>query len=838
MTSPPANEVRFTFHSPELADDELMVVGFTGEEAISRPYRFELDLLSENATVPFSALIDQPATLTIHSGEEPLPIHGIVADVQQGRPQGAYYSYRIVLVPRLWRLSLTHQSRVFQNASVPEIVRQVLQEAGLVGDAFRFALESSYPTRDYCTQYKETDLAFISRLLEYEGIQYFFEHGDEVEALVMTDRRGENPPVAGERSIIYRPGQGFAAPHEDTIHEFVFREQIVPGRVVLKDYNYRTPDADLRAESQLTDEMPGVYYDYGEHFKDEDVGKRLARVRNEELNCRRKQGTGEGLSPRLRAGHRFQLDEHYRLDLNQQYLVTEIRHIATQRGLVSMEAGEDTGPPYRNEFVCIPASVPFRPPRITPEPKLPGIMTAKVESAGGEYAYLDEQGRYRVKMPFDLADTESAGASKPIRLAQPYAGSDYGMHFPVHANAEMVFACVDGNVDRPLGLSTVPNPQQGSPVTSGNHTKNVIRTASQNEIYMEDEKGNERIKLYSPYKNSIIQLGSPNAPIEGIGLTTEATCQMHGQQGVVLNASPDFIPTSDIDSFKNALTHMDAALGTAALAAGFSAKALGTYIGMATTFKGWQDGLKYPGVYISGRGGVGMYSQNSVSAAAGPGGMGFFSAAGIDLGALAGVYLGTAAGGIAIFAGEGDVGMKAGLGDVELEAKVGSIKQKASRDINVEAGFKVDVKSGTEYKLTSDGTIDQVSKRDYRVESQQNVSMGAKGSIDLKAKQGGGGGGTVTIDDGIYLGSKMGWAEVKENGNVKISGNEVSIDAQKIELKAGPAKITLTAAGNVIIEGVGIVNKSSLKFEVESNAQVKLTSKAVAQLKGAISQIG
>jgi type VI secretion system secreted protein VgrG len=213
--------------------------------------------------------------------------------------------------------------------------------------------------------------------------------------------------------------------------------------------------------------------------------------------------SGDSNCAGLRSGFKFSLQDHYRSDLDSDYLVTHLTHFGSQGAGYATPMGGGEGPAYRNEFTCIPAEVPYRPPRLTPEPRIPGIMTAKVETAGGDYAHIDEDGRYRVKMPFDLSERTNANASRAIRVAQPYTGSGYGMHFPVHAGTEMVWACIDGNVDRPLGLSTVPNASQATPVTSANKSINMIKTASNNVISMDDTIGLQKLAISTPYDNSI-----------------------------------------------------------------------------------------------------------------------------------------------------------------------------------------------------------------------------------------------------------------------------------------------------------------------------------------------
>lgn len=492
-----SSEAQFWFEVGGEPAETFQVLEFYGLEAISQPFRFEIKLISpvEN-DLKLPDFLDKTAKLVVLRDEEHSEIHGILCELEETGRSKDFAQYQGVFVPRLWKLSLFYQSRIFQSESVPDILGEVLKAAGLSANDYKMDLKRSYTPREYCAQYRETDLNFISRLMEYEGMYYYFDHSQGKDVLVITDDNGKNPKIESPDEIHSYVGEGFATEHEETIRELTWHEKVVTGKVVLKDYNYRSPETSMSAESQIDGEGPGLYYEYGEHFKTADEGKTLAKIRNEEIECSKHVIAGSSDCRGFHAGYKFTLKGHYRDTLNGDYLLTHVTHAGSQAGGIGVASGAGgAGPAYTNQFTGIPASVQFRPQRITPEPRIPGIMTARVESAGGDYAYLDEDGRYRVKMPFDLTGTGQGKASRAIRLAQPYSGSGYGMHFPVHAGAEMVWACVDGNVDRPLGLSTVPNPSQNSPVVAGNKSHNVIRTAAGNEMKMDDMKGETQISM-------------------------------------------------------------------------------------------------------------------------------------------------------------------------------------------------------------------------------------------------------------------------------------------------------------------------------------------------------
>ena len=820
---------RHEFAASALASDAFRVVDFDGHEAISQPYRFEIHLVSDDPEIEFSDVINAPATLTMFRGDEPTEIDGIVIDFEQSgmeHGQSEYrYQYRAVLVPRLWRLALTSQSRVFQNLTVEEIVGKILADAGV--DA-QFSLSAPYEPRDYCTQYKESDLDFIQRLLEFEGIRYAFTHADGAETLHLSDDPGDAPPIAGGEALPYRHAAGLLSPDGDEfVGEFVARQQLVTGKTAVKDYNYRTPETPLEATSEINgDDAVGVQSDYGMNAGTGARATHLAAVRNEEIETTRLVMTGEGDCERFRAGHRFSLNDHYRDSLNQSYLLTGVHHWG---GQAATGAEAQTG--YRNSFSCVPASTPYRPPRRTPEPKLPGVLTARVESGGGEYAPIDDQGRYRVRMPFDQSDASKGQASKSIRLAQPYSGAGYGMHFPVHADAEMVFACVDGNIDRPLGLSTVPNPTQSSPVASENRTMNRIVTASDNRIEIEDQKGSERIKLYSPTGNSIVQIGAPNLPQSGIGISTDDSFQAYGAEGLVLKAGGPggYLSDSAISDFKTGLTALDGALGVArAVAGGIATKSIGgALLGGIATIASTAAGIVWPGVYVYGHAGIGMYSPNGINALAGVGGMGLHSKGGTDLFALRGISLMNAAMGISIINGQGGIGIATGTGgiqvsarhgDVETESKDAKVKSKAATWIEDEAndsklkmgaGFEIDIKGGRGIWMNTDDKYTVLTKGNISIRNNQDANMDVH-TKDLVFE-------TTTVKTNARSGFTV------ESGSSKLE-----ITPSGIVLTVGASKVELKASG---------VTVNGTKVELEGTASLDAKTNGVLGIKGSLARI-
>jgi len=494
----------FESRAKNVPADTFRVISFEGQEEISRPFRFEIELASERPDIDVHDILRWPAFLAIERDGEVRKIHGILAEFEQkGEGPLDLCYYRAVLVPRLWLLSMSRQNQIYQNKSVPQIIEEELKgarnkgpaelaTAGLTAGDFELRLTRKYSAREYTVQYQESDLDFISRLMEHEGIFYFFEHDDNKEKIIITDNNIHFPALAEESTVLYRPPSGMAAVSEESIRSISCRSRRMPKKVILKDYNYRTPHVPLQGEAAVDTKGHGLISEYGNHFKKPEEGVLLARIRAEEMRCRQQVFGGNGDCSKFSPGHRYTLDEHYRQDFNREYVIIGVGHTGTQAiagasGLGDEERQESS---YRNEFTAIRSDVPFRPERRTPKPKLYGIMHAHVDSALLEdRAEIDEQGRYKVVMPFDLSGAGQGKASRYIRMAQPYGGKSQGMHFPLHKGTEVIWACVGGDPDRPIILGAVPNPLNPSVVTDSNYTKNVIRTASGSFLEFNDGAG-------------------------------------------------------------------------------------------------------------------------------------------------------------------------------------------------------------------------------------------------------------------------------------------------------------------------------------------------------------
>jgi type VI secretion system secreted protein VgrG len=536
MADAKANQAQFFLFVSGLDRSTFRVADFRGTDRISAPYRFDVTLLASDATIAPADVVNRRASLFMFRSGEYYPYSGIVSAFSFVDRSTDYCVYRLRLAPALWLLGLNQQSRVFQNMTVPDVVQAVLDDAGL-SDFCDVKVSGSYPAREFVVQYQESDLNFVSRLMEGAGISYCFREqplvADEMdgtpvtETLVITDTSDTFKDVDGNAEIVYRSASGMTERMDDEATESIDRltmeRCVVPKEVFVKNYNYRTPETAPNATAMVTDGHAGTHHEYGGDFRDSDGAQAAAKRAATSLGLAGSSVAGAGNCRGLRAGRRFSITGHTREDLNDTYLLTRVTHAG------SHNQGERSGRQrtYENTFRGLLAAhaSTYVPPRRAVVPRVGGIFTAAIETNGSDYAALDDMGRYKVRLPFDLSDAKNSEASKYLRLAQPYSGSSYGLHFPSHEGVEMVLACVNGDPDKPLGLGTVPNANTVSPVTSANKEQSLIRTAGGNELLMDDTDGSQVVRLASA-AGSVLELNDD---------AERAALQSAGENALVLD---------------------------------------------------------------------------------------------------------------------------------------------------------------------------------------------------------------------------------------------------------------------------------------------------------------
>ncbi len=497
------NETRFTFESFALAEDTFGVVSFTGSEGLSQLYSFDINLISDNPNLDMQAILQDRAVFRIHrSDKSVVRFNGLVVEFDLIRAVGDCYLYRALLVPALWRLTLTHHNQVFLDKTPKEILSDVLEDGRITSLDYEFRLQESYFTWEYACQYGESHYAFFSRWLERNGMYYFFEQEQGREKLIITDSRMSHNPAPLGAELLYSPVSGLEDFHlEEVAQSFICRRRNVPHTIELRDYDYRHPSLDVAGRAEVSKDGFGEMYYYGDHFRTPEGGDKLATLRSEELLCRAEQFHGESSVPYISPGFRFLLDNHFRADMNADYLTISMEHEGNQAafliaGLRELLSADETKSLYRNSFTAIQDQVQFRAERTTPQPRIHGSINARIDGSGsGDYAELDEHGRYKVVLPFDRADRSGGKASAWVRMMQPSAGPGMGMHFPLHKSTEVLLTFIDGNPDRPIIAGAMSNTEHPSVINSTNQTKAGFRTAGGSSFHTEDSKGHEHFVM-------------------------------------------------------------------------------------------------------------------------------------------------------------------------------------------------------------------------------------------------------------------------------------------------------------------------------------------------------
>ncbi len=472
-----------------LGKDVLLLTALRGHEAISELFTFQLDLLAElENEIRFDAIVGQSVTvdLQLPNGEKRY-FNGLINRFSQGARDDTFAHFRAQLVPKLWLLTKKVRSRIFQHLDVPEILHQVL-----TGLDVKYELLNTYYPRDYCVQYRESDFQFASRLMEEEGIFYFFEHTDGNHKMTVTDVPGQHPSIAGQTDVIYDEASG--ATREDMrIYAWEKTQELRSGECTLWDHCFELPGNHLEAREKTSGSVsvgkvthnlnvggndqleiydyPGGYAqrfdgidrngqprpaDLKQIFPD---SKRLVRVRMEQEEVASLEIQGAGDCGHFVPGHKFNLERHF--DADDAYLLTRVEHDArldnyqvNQKDLVFN---------YGNRFTCIPAAVPYRPARVTPKPVIAGIQTATVVGPSGEEIFCDKYGRVKVQFHWDREGKKDVNSSCWLRVAQVWAGNSWGAFFWPRIGHEVVVAFEEGDPDQPLITGSVYNAENMPP---------------------------------------------------------------------------------------------------------------------------------------------------------------------------------------------------------------------------------------------------------------------------------------------------------------------------------------------------------------------------------------
>ncbi|MFO7179179.1 MAG: type VI secretion system tip protein VgrG [Pseudomonadota bacterium] len=490
---------RITFESA--LGESLLFNSMTGRETLGRPFTYDLELLSRDERVDLSALLGKPATvlLTRHDGL-PRPFNGIVTHFSlAGEVSDGYVRYRARMRPWLWLMSYRTNSRIFQNKTVPDVLKELFREHGFTDLEER--LSSEYRTWEYLVQYRESDFNFVSRLMEQEGIYYYFKHDYDKHTLVLADSYSAHD--RGMRLPYYPPLERERRDHEH-VNGWLVTHQIRPGAYASADFNFERPAAPLLSQLAQPNKHPrGDYevFDYPGEFRELNEGDVQVRLRLEELQADYEVIQGSATARDLMAGSLFELYDFPRDDQNKEYLVIEAVYDLRAS---EYEAGgaRDPEPDYRVRFQAMDAKKPFRTPCVTKKPVVEGPQTAVVVGQQDQEIWTDQYGRVKVQFHWDRYGTYDENSSCWVRVAQIWAGNGFGgIHLP-RIGQEVIVDFLEGDPDRPIITGRVYNADNMPPYTlPENRTQSGIKSRSSkggtpenfNEIRFEDKKGEEEL---------------------------------------------------------------------------------------------------------------------------------------------------------------------------------------------------------------------------------------------------------------------------------------------------------------------------------------------------------
>ena len=576
----PLPEVSFDFTSSSGA---WRVAKVRADEALSETWEAKVDLVTDDLLDDPDAMLGQPATLSLSRSASARIFRGVVRRVEHlGMAHGRLLA-RVYVVPALWALSQRINSRVFHDVAVIDVIRAVLHDAGLYEGRLDAALRDTYLQREYCVQYRESDLAFIQRLMEEEGITYYFKHALDGETLVLTDHDcyqtiatldGQAVPVAGAESDVLAM---------ESVRQLDWEREQRPTAVMVRDYDFTRPQVPIsqqvprEAGARPVYEYPAeaVFSDYSHdtaQHHDDNVD-RLAQIRLQALRASEQQGTGPSNVTGMTPGFAFTLRAHGRAALNQRYLITRVTHEGNAPEALShgTQHTGDSKERYKNTVTCIPASVPWRPMRLTPRPQVTGIQTATVVGPAGREIYTDSHGRIKVRFHWDRRDeSRDPDTLRWVRVAQAWGGGTWGLVVTPRIGMEVVVQFIEGNPDRPLVTGCVYN-NRNRPAVDHPHASSQTRLRSNstpggngfNELSFEDAAGSELFYMHAQRDHQEDVLHDQRITVGNDRTVRVTGTQLHAVKGDRISRIGDDGAVSCDESVITGWKTVDAGLGIA-----------------------------------------------------------------------------------------------------------------------------------------------------------------------------------------------------------------------------------------------------------------------------------
>ena len=481
---------------------EIAVVRIEIKEQISEPYLLVINLTCEDK-IHFDLAIKKEALLTIAGVDGDRYFHGVISNFMLTGNAGRFFCYQATVVPRVWLLNFNKNFRIFQNSSVVDIVTKILDENRIPSDSYAFRLGEEYPDRRYCTQYGESDFQFICRILEEDGIFYFFEHAEDAHTIVFSDTEAVYRPIAGDSEIGFHHDSGMVAETE-SIGSFAYNRTICPGTITHQNYNFKRPSLDLKVVEEGNTHTIHEIYEYPGDYGLPTEGEAKVRAHLEEAKALEQSAQGTSNCARFIPGCTFSIDDHSFEELNREYCLLSVEHEGTQPNVYGEMSGIGGDYTYANDFTAIPASTVYRTRHTREKPFVRGLQSAIVTGPPGQEIYADEYGRVKVRFHWDREGKNSDRTTCWLRTSQPWSGNGWGMVTLPRVGDEVLVDFINGDPDWPIVVGSVNNAD--SPALyrlPANTTQSGIRTRSTpgggrenfNELRFEDRKGAEEVYL-------------------------------------------------------------------------------------------------------------------------------------------------------------------------------------------------------------------------------------------------------------------------------------------------------------------------------------------------------
>ena len=722
----------------------ISVVSIKGQERLNEPWQYQIDFTSEDKQISIASMLSQTASLTFHPNQSLLQmtqissfdhvaktrkLYGIITEFSLVSISEDEARYRVKLEPRMALLANHHQSAIFQNKSVIDVVDEVLRNHNFIGIDFRFELKESYPVREFITQWQESDLNFIQRLLADVGLYFYFETHPEHHCDVIVISDYEKGYADGGKVTIKQPS-GLNDRLRYSVWDLQFSSKTKPSQVSVNDYNYRMSDSNLYSSdnSQPKDmTMRGEDYRYEEHHKTQgdiqtvESGNWYARIRHQHYVSEQFILTGQCNAYELIPGQ---------LVIIEGCPIAEIKDGVV---IVATECYGDRTESYQTRFTAIPydALKPYRPAPL-PWPQVSGTLPARVTSKDDDtYGYIDTQGRYRIKFNFDLKNWQKGEESLWVRLAKPYAGDTYGFHFPLIDSTEVAIAFTNGNPDRPYIAHAMHDSSHPDHVTTINKHRNVIRTPANNKLRMDDKRGQEHIKLATEYGKTQLNLGhlvdsEKTKRGEGFELRTDEWGAISAEKGIYITTETESKAKGkqlDMEGAKiqlsNALSIVQSLQKVVENSNGHSAD-----IESQTELKNTLTELNESGIVGYAQEGIGLTSPKNIQLSTGKN-ISIIAENNTEISVIKKITL-AAGEALSFFAHKMGIKLFASKGKVEIQAQNDELSLMAKDEIQINS---VD----NSVTLTAPRDITLISGGSYIKINGQGIELGTPGNVVIKS---------------------------------------------------------------------------------------------------------